>query len=50
MYLCDYDTTVRGTQKGGSVAQAARVQLEHQLGRSVISSAKASDYLGIEEK
>ena len=37
-------------QKGGSVAQAARVQLEHQLGRSVISSAKASDYLGIEEK
>lgn len=32
-------------QKGGSVAQAARVQLEHQLGRSVVSSAKASEYL-----
>ena len=32
-------------QQGGSVAKAARVQLEHQLGRSVISPAKASDYL-----
>lgn len=32
-------------QRGGSVAKAARVQLEHQLGRSVISRAKASDYL-----
>lgn len=32
-------------KQGGSVAKAARVQLEHQLGRSVISSAKASDYL-----
>ena len=30
---------------GGSVAKAARNQLESQLGRSVISSAKASDYL-----
>lgn len=38
-------------QRGGSVAQAARVQLEHQLGRSVISQAKASDYLpSIEDK
>lgn len=32
-------------QKGGSVAKVARVQLEQQLGRSVISTAKASDYL-----
>lgn len=30
---------------GGSVAKAARNQLESQLGHSVISSAKASDYL-----
>ena len=30
---------------GGSVAKAARKQLESKLGRSVISPAKASDYL-----
>ena len=30
---------------GGSVAKAARNQLESQLGRSIISPAKASDYL-----
>ena len=30
---------------GGSVAKAARTQLENQLGRSVISPSKASDYL-----
>lgn len=30
---------------GGSVAMAARNQLETQLGRSIISSSKASDYL-----
>lgn len=30
---------------GGSVAKAARDKLESQLGRSVISTAKASDYL-----
>ena len=30
---------------GGSVAKAARNQLESQLGRSIISSSKASDYL-----
>ena len=30
---------------GGSVAKAARKQLESKLGRSVISSAKANDYL-----
>ncbi|MDO5496734.1 MAG: Bro-N domain-containing protein [Alistipes sp.] len=32
-------------RQGGSVAKAARVQLESQLGRSVISEAKASDFL-----
>ena len=32
-------------KSGGSVAKAARQQLESQLGRSVISSAKANDYL-----
>ena len=30
---------------GGSVAKAARNQLENKLGHSIISSAKASDYL-----
>lgn len=34
---------------GGSVAKAARNQLESQLGHSVISPAKASDYLLPEE-
>ncbi len=31
--------------KGGTVAQSARIELENQLGHSVISSKKASDYL-----
>ena len=35
---------------GGSVAKAARNQLERKLGRSVISSEKASDYLLTETK
>ena len=35
----------RVAKDGGSVAKAARKQLESKLGRSVISSAKASDYL-----
>lgn len=30
---------------GGSVAKAARNQLEKQLGRSIISKQKASDYI-----
>ena len=34
---------------GGSVAKAARNQLESQLGRSIISAEKASDYLLPEE-
>ena len=32
-------------RKGGSVAKVARVQLENQLGRSVISESRASDFL-----
>ena len=32
-------------KEGGSVAKAARKQLESKLGRSVISNEKASDYL-----
>ena len=32
-------------RQGGSVAKAARIQLESQLGRSVISEARASDFL-----
>lgn len=35
----------RVAKDGGSVAKAARDKLESQLGRSVISRAKASDYL-----
>ena len=35
----------RVAKDGGSVAKAARKQLESKLGRSVISSEKASDYL-----
>ncbi|MBQ5982095.1 MAG: Bro-N domain-containing protein [Prevotella sp.] len=34
---------------GGSVAKAARNELESKLGHSIISSAKASDYLLLEE-
>ena len=30
---------------GGSVAKAARTQLESKLGHGVITQAKASDYL-----
>lgn len=32
-------------KSGGSVAKAARIQLESQIGHSVISAAKASDYI-----
>ena len=32
-------------QRGGDVAQGARKLIEKELGRSVISPAKASDYL-----
>ncbi len=38
-------------KRGGGVAKAARKQLEQQLGRTVISQSKSSDYLlGANEK
>ena len=40
-----FNAQKRVAKEGGSVAKAARKQLEGKLGRSVISSAKASDYL-----
>ena len=40
-----YKGQTRVAKDGGSVAKAARKQLEGKLGRSVISSEKASDYL-----
>ena len=40
-----YKAQKRIAKDGGSVAKAARKQLEGKLGRSVISSEKASDYL-----
>lgn len=40
-----YKQSVTVAKKGGSVAKAARDKLESQLGHSVISSAKAADYL-----
>lgn len=40
-----YSQSAKVAKKGGSVAKAARDKLEQQLGHSVISPAKASDYL-----
>lgn len=40
-----YGQQKRVAKDGGSVAKVAREKLESQLGHSVISSAKASDYL-----
>lgn len=40
-----FSENAKTAKDGGSVAKAARKQLESQLGHSVISSAKASDYL-----
>jgi len=40
-----YGQSVKIAKKGGSVAKAARDKLESQLGHSVISPAKAADYL-----
>ena len=40
-----YNAQTKVAEEGGSVAKAARKQLESKLGRSVISNAKASDYL-----
>jgi len=44
-----YNAQTQVAKEGGSVAKAARKQLESKLGRSVITKDKASDYL-IEEK
>ena len=44
-----YSQQTKVAKDGGSVAKAARNQLESQLGRSIISSEKASDYLLPEE-
>lgn len=40
-----YNGQKRVAKDGGSVAKVARKKLESQLGHTVISSAKASDYL-----
>ena len=45
-----YEGQARVAQEGGSVAKAARTQLESKLGRTIISKAKASDHLLPEDK
>ena len=40
-----YTQSAKIAEEGGSVAKAARKQLESKTGKSAISSAKASDYL-----
>lgn len=40
-----YEANAEIAKQGGDVAKAARIKLESQLGKTVISSAKASDYL-----
>ena len=45
-----YSQSVKIAKKGGSVAKAARDRLESQLGHTVISPAKAADYLPSEKK
>ena len=40
-----FNQSAKVAKKGGSVAKAARQKLESQLGHSVISPAKAADYL-----
>lgn len=40
-----FNQNAKVAKSGGSVAKAARMQLESQLGRPVISPAKANDYL-----
>ena len=46
-----YNAHARVAQRGGGVAKAARNQLEAQLGRSVVTSLNARDYLkGIKDK
>ena len=45
-----YRQQTKVAKEGGSVAKAARNQLESKLGRSVISKEKASDYLLPDDK
>ena len=45
-----YNAQTQVAREGGSVAKAARKQLESKLGRSVITKDKASDYLLTEKK
>ena len=45
-----YNAQTQVAKEGGSVAKAARKQLESKLGRSVITKDKASDYLLPENK
>lgn len=40
-----YEQSAKIAKEGGSVAKAARKQLESKTGKSAISSEKASDYL-----
>ena len=40
-----YTQSAKIAKEGGSVAKAARKQLESKTGKSAISSSKASDYL-----
>ena len=40
-----FEQSARVAKEGGSVAKAARKQLESKTGKSAISSSKASDYL-----
>ena len=37
-------------RKGGKIAGDARKKLEQQVGHSIISSAKASDYISLEQE
>lgn len=41
----NYNQNVEVAKSGGSVAKAARRQLESKLGHSIISPSKAKDYL-----
>lgn len=45
-----FDQNAITAKSGGSVAKAARLQLESQLGHTVISSQKATDYLPSADK
>lgn len=40
---------IKVAQSGGNVAKVAREELETKLGKSIISPAKASDYITVKE-